>query len=96
MSTYQDLLKKREELEKKIEVARQSEWTEAVGRARALVQEHGLIAADVFPPVRSARSGSASAKVAVKYKNPKTGATWTGRGKEPKWIQGQDRSLFHI
>lgn len=94
MSSYQDLLKKREELEKKMQVTHQREWAEAVGRVRALVQEHGLNAADVFPPARSARS--ASAKVAAKYKNPKTGATWTGRGKEPKWIQGQDRSLFQI
>lgn len=96
MSSYKDLLKQREELEKKILEVRQSELAEAVAKVRVLIQEHGLSAADVFPPIRSARSSSAGSKVAPKYKNPQTGETWTGRGKAPKWIQDQDRSKFEI
>lgn len=97
MSSYKDLLKQREELEKKIQDARQRELTEAVAKVRDLIAEHGLTAADVFPPSRSSRgSNSAGAKVAPKYKNPETGETWTGRGKAPKWIQDQDRSKFEI
>jgi DNA-binding protein H-NS len=34
--------------------------------------------------------------VAAKYRNPATGETWTGRGKAPKWIEGQDRNKFAI
>jgi len=41
-------------------------------------------------PVKSASkpAGSAAAKrpVPVKYRHPKTGETWTGRGKAPRWI----------
>lgn len=96
MSSYKDLLKQREELEKKINEARQRELTEAVSKVRALIQEHGLSADDVFPKGRSARNHAAGSKVAPKYKNPKTGETWTGRGKAPKWIQDQDRSKFEI
>lgn len=96
MSSYKDLLKQREELEKKIQEARQRELSEAVAKVRALVQEHGLTAADVFSPARSVRSTGAGGKVAPKYKNPQTGETWTGRGKAPKWIQDQDRSQFEI
>lgn len=96
MSSYKELLQQRDELEKKIQDARQRELTEAVSKVRALVEEHGLTAADVFPPARAARSGGAGAKVAPKYKNPQTGETWTGRGKAPKWIQDQDRSQFEI
>nr|WP_291585911.1 H-NS family nucleoid-associated regulatory protein [Comamonas sp. UBA7528] len=32
----------------------------------------------------------------AKYHDPATGATWTGRGKEPVWIRGQDRDAFLI
>jgi DNA-binding protein H-NS len=35
-------------------------------------------------------------KVAAKYRDPATGQTWTGRGKAPKWIEGQDRTPFVI
>lgn len=96
MSSYKDLLKQREELEKKIQDARKRELDDAVAKVRALIEEHGLSAADVFPPARAARSGAAGSKVAPKYKNPETGETWTGRGKAPKWIQDQDRSKFEI
>lgn len=27
------------------------------------------------------------AKVAAKYRNPETGHTWTGRGRQPKWVE---------
>jgi DNA-binding protein H-NS len=32
----------------------------------------------------------------VVYKDPNSGAVWSGRGREPKWIQGQDRDQFAI
>ena len=91
MSSYKELLIKRDELEKQIQEVRTRELADAVAKVRALIQEHGLTAADVFPPSRSAGT-----KVAPKYKNPQTGETWTGRGKAPKWIQDQDRSKFEI
>lgn len=97
MSSYKELLKQREDLEKKIQEVRQLEMAEAVSKVRALVEEYGLTASDVFLAARTTRSsGSAGSKVAPKYKNPQTGETWTGRGKAPKWIQDQDRSQFEI
>lgn len=96
MSSYKELLKQRDEIEKQIQEARQRELAEAVAKVRALIDEYGLSAADVFSRGKSSRSGSAGTKVAAKYKNPVTGETWTGRGKAPKWIQDQDRSKFEI
>jgi DNA-binding protein H-NS len=47
-------------------------------------------------PVGRARSAVKGSKVAAKYRDPATGATWTGRGKAPRWIQDQDRAKFEI
>jgi len=30
------------------------------------------------------------------YYDPESGATWTGRGKPPKWIESKDRSQYEI
>lgn len=47
---------------------------------------------DIF----SARK-SKSANIGVpKYRDPATGATWTGRGKPPRWIEGKDRKALEI
>ncbi|WPB56033.1 H-NS histone family protein [Xylophilus sp. GOD-11R] len=97
MTTYKELLKQREALEAQISDARQRELSDAVTRVRGLIEEFGLTAADVFPPARGRGVSSAKGgKVAAKYRDPATGATWTGRGKAPKWIADQDRTQFAI
>lgn len=95
MTTYKDLLKQRESLELQIKEARERELSDAVSQVRSLVQEYGLTAEDVFPAART-RGAARGTKVAAKYRNPTTGETWTGRGKAPKWIQGQDRDQFAL
>jgi DNA-binding protein H-NS len=38
---------------------------------------------------RKTKSNDGRARVAPKFKDPETGATWTGRGKQPKWLSAQ-------
>jgi DNA-binding protein H-NS len=99
-NSYKELLKQREALEQAIATARNQELSEAIQKARELVAEFGLTVQDVFPAGRgaskSAGKTSSGNKVAAKYRDPATGQTWTGRGKAPKWIDGQDRSKFLI
>lgn len=98
MSAYKELLAQREKLERLIEEARQRENQEAVDKVRALVAEYGLTPDDVFGKGRSGKpkAGSTGQKVAPKYRDKATGATWTGRGKPPKWIEGKNRDEFLI
>lgn len=97
MTSYKELLKQREALEAQINDARQRELSDAVSRVRGMIEEFGLTAADVFPPSRGrAATATKGSKVAAKYRDPATGATWTGRGKAPRWIQGEDRTKFAI
>ncbi len=95
MGTYAELLAQRAELEKQIEAARVNEIKQAVSDVRELVAKYGLTAQDVFASGKT-RVAKASGKVAAKYKDPATGATWTGRGKAPKWIDGKSRDQFLI
>ena len=99
-TSYKELLQQREALEQAIANARAHELSEAVRRTRELVAEFGLTVQDVFPSGRgnSKPSGKATtgAKVAPKSRDPATGQTWTGRGKAPKWIDGQDRAKYLI
>jgi len=94
--TYKELLQQREALEKAIEQARQTEIASAVVKVRELVAEFGLTAQDIFPARGAKSAGKSAAKVAPKYRDTATGQTWTGRGKAPKWIEGQDRNQFLI
>lgn len=96
MTSYKELLQQRENLEKQIEEARRRENQEAIDKVRALVAEYELTPDDVFGGRRGGKSSSAGQKVAPKYRDKATGATWTGRGKPPKWIEGKNRDEFLI
>lgn len=91
MTSYPELLARKAELDAQIAAAQAERKAEGIASARALIQEHGLTAADVFPAAKS--KGSVGAP---KYRDPATGATWTGRGKPPNWINGKDRTPFQI
>ena len=95
MTAYKDLLAQREALNKQIEEARKTEIASAIAKARELVAEYGLTVNDVFAKAAS-KAGKKIGTVARKYRDPQTGATWTGRGREPLWIAGKNRSSFTI
>ena len=92
MKTYKELLKAQEELEIRIGKAREAEIGDALAEIRSLVHEFGLTNEDIFGQKRKM-----SAKpVAPKYRDPGTGATWSGRGKPPRWIAGKQREDFAV
>lgn len=97
MATYKELLERRQALDDEIDQARQRELADAVARARSLVEEYGLTQADIFGSGRKGRaSPQAGRKVSPKYRNPETNETWTGRGRQPKWIQGKNLEDYLI
>lgn len=87
MSTLQQLLDQKAELDKQIESTRRQERSDAISQVRALMDQHGLVIADLGlrgGKTAAARKGS---KVAAKYRNNATGETWSGRGLQPKWLK---------
>jgi DNA-binding protein H-NS len=95
MTTVAQLLAQKAALEAQIEAARKAENADAIAKVKAIIAEFNLTKEDVFGGAKSTRKAkSTQSKVAPKYKDPISGATWSGRGLAPKWIEGQDRSKF--
>ncbi|ALF89556.1 MULTISPECIES: H-NS family nucleoid-associated regulatory protein [Ralstonia solanacearum species complex] len=94
MASYKELLAQKAKLDEQLETARQKELAEVTERVRQVVLEYGLTAEDIgLAPKRSKRGPKST--VAPKYRDPKTGATWSGRGRAPAWI-GKNRDRFLI
>lgn len=87
MSEYQELMARHRELEIQIEEARRREMGAALEQVRSIIETYNLSPHEVFgtatAPVAKERRA-----VAIKYRDPATGQTWTGRGKPPRWISG--------
>jgi DNA-binding protein H-NS len=92
---YRALLAQREALEKQIEELRNAERGDAIEWIREQMALFDVKPEDLEP--RSSRGPrKQSAPVAAKYRDPASGATWSGRGKPPRWIAGQDRDTYAI
>ena len=84
--------------------ARESGKRELMEEFRARAEALGLSLSDLAA-AGSPKAGRPSGKgppaqsPAVKYRNPETGETWSGRGRAPKWLtlaerQGRGREEF--
>lgn len=100
---------------KTLEAAKDAKKLRAVDRVRALMKKLGVEVGDlgaaprakVRPAAAKARKAGvgkprkATGTVPPKYRDPESGATWTGRGRTPIWLvkklsEGRTREEFAI
>jgi DNA-binding protein H-NS len=98
MATYKQLTAQLEKLHKEVAVAREKEIEQAIADIKEKVAEYGITAEELgFTSKRPAGRKAGPAAVSVpKYRNPKTGETWSGRGRAPGWLAGRNRERFLI
>jgi DNA-binding protein H-NS len=103
MTTYSNVKAQIAKLEKQAADLFKKEAAGVIEKARALIQEYGLTAADLGLAGKTTTPKKASAKPAgvAKYRDPVSGKTWTGHGKAPGFITegvaaGKSRDAFLI
>jgi DNA-binding protein H-NS len=105
--TLAEMIAARDELTRQIDELQAATRAEAVRTVAALIAEHDMTAHEVglvrTRHIKPGRKGAPTFKQKAKrppnppkYRDPKTGATWTGNGKAPAWLNGQDRDEFLI
>ncbi|MGU8077149.1 H-NS histone family protein [Burkholderia pyrrocinia] len=94
VKNYASLRAQFDELQRELEVLREREINIVIERVLGVLADSGIRYQDLVrygqPAAREPR------RVAPKYWNRETGETWTGRGREPRWIAGQDRESFRL
>lgn len=99
MATYKQLMAEKAQLEAKLEQARAEEVAAVIEKIRGLMREYDLTVEDFTPRARRGRPAGATSKPVTalppKYLDPKTGKTWSGRGRAPAWL-GKNPKRFLI
>lgn len=94
------LREERKKIDEQISSLMQNRRREALSEIRKLIQQFEIspeeLAALGSKSATNTRTVHKGAHGEAKYRDPATGRTWTGRGKPPAWIAGQDRSRFLI
>ncbi|RFU47478.1 H-NS histone family protein [Paraburkholderia sp. DHOC27] len=97
MSQYAELKAQIARLQAQADEARRTELGNVIEDIRNKIAEYGLTAQDLGFAA-AARRGRPPKKAPLppKYQDPKSGNTWSGRGKPPNWIAGKNRDRFLI
>lgn len=94
MATLESLQAKIKKLEQQAEALIAKQSSGVIEKIRELMAKHGLTTADIDAYTGGkqratkavAKTMSNGSAAAVKYRDPKSGATWTGHGRAPGWI----------
>jgi DNA-binding protein H-NS len=96
MATYHELKAQLADLARQTEEAKAAEVQALIDDIRTKVAEYGLTEKDIFGRQRRAQAKRAFTGI-PQYRDPKTGAEWTGHGRAPAWIKDvKDRTKFLI
>lgn len=94
---YEEIQAKIVELQAQAAQVQREERTQALQMCRAMIESYGITVKDLgldkAPKVKTGpKSGG---KIPAKYRDPATGAVWSGRGKTPRWVIG-DKAQYAI
>jgi DNA-binding protein H-NS len=96
MATLEQMEAQMAALQTKIEAEKARMQAEAIEKITAIMAEHGLTASDITQAGNKRRTDKVKKPVQAMYQDPKSGATWSGRGRAPGWIAGKKREKFLI
>jgi DNA-binding protein H-NS len=113
MATLEQIQARMKKLQAQAEALLAKRAQAAVDQIRELMIKHGLTTADIEARAKARRqakaaghrlsngaaksASSAKGKMPPKYRDPKTGATWSGHARPPAWIKdAKDRTRFLI
>ena len=105
MATLSEIQAKIQKLQAQAAEIAKKQSTKVLAEIRNLMDKHGVTIAHIESYLGESGRGqkapssklSATYAGAEKYRDPKTGATWTGRGRAPAWIaNAENRSRFLI
>lgn len=98
LAQYQDIQEQIRVLNERATLLVMEGRAEAIDSIITMMKVYTITAEDIgvtAAPVKRNRGPSANPRPA-KFRDPETGATWTGQGASPKWLEGKNRDEFKI
>ncbi|UVE69939.1 H-NS histone family protein [Burkholderia pyrrocinia] len=88
----QHLSEKLLEIRSEIDALNRKAKAAAIAQVVQLMTQYGIVPSDL----KAIEYESPLRKAKVKYWNPQTGQTWSGRGRIPRWLVGKDLEAYRI
>lgn len=93
MATYKELQEEIANLRKQAEEVRTNEINSVIADIKEKMEMYGITVDDLASSKSSKKTKNKS-QASAKYSDPQTGATWSGRGRQPKWLTGRNKEQY--
>ena len=94
--SVEELQRQQAEIDRKIRDKQEATKKAVIDQIVAVVNQYNIPVDELVDALGGLKIKRKGVKATQKFQDPVTGATWSGRGKEPLWIRGKDRSKFRI
>lgn len=94
--SVEEMQSERDRLDAEIKARTDAEKAAVIEQIKTVVQSYGITPDELVEALGGLRSKRKGVKAKTKYKDPVSGALWSGRGKAPAWIKGKDYTPFLI
>ena len=94
--SVEELQAERQKLDDEIKQRQNAEKASVIAQIKNVAENYGVTPDELVEAMGGLRSKRKGVKAKPKYRDPATGAIWSGRGKEPAWIKGQVRDPYLI
>lgn len=94
--SVEELQAEREKLDAEIKAKQDAQKASVIAQIKTVVDTYSIPVDELVEALGGLKSKRKGIKAKQKFRDPASGATWSGRGKEPAWIKGQNRADFLI
>lgn len=94
--SVEELQAERQKLDDEIKAKVDAQKASVIAQIKTVAETYGITADELVEAMGGLKSKRKGVPAKPKYRDPATGVIWSGRGKEPAWIKGQDRTKFAI
>lgn len=94
--SVEELQAERQKLDDEIKAKVDAQKASVIAQIKTVADTYGITADELVEAMGGLKSKRKGVPAKPKYRDPATGVIWSGRGKEPAWIKGQDRTKFAI
>lgn len=93
MTTYKDIQAQIAQLQSEAQEAHAMEVEAAIAQVRLLISEFGITAEDLAGRLRK-KSRKPQSTAGIKFRSGDK--TWSGRGRPPLWLHGEDKEKYRV
>ena len=94
--SVEELRAEREKLDAEIKAKQDAQKASVIAQIKTVVDTYSIPVDELVEALGGLKSKRKGIKAKQKFRDPASGATWSGRGKEPAWIKDQNRNDFLI